>query len=237
MDPIVPGRPSGAASRLGRGPAYDPGVTTHSRQEREALADSLLDVGPHAPTVCDGWTAADLAAHVVVRERSPVAGLGIVVPPLAGVTARAMDRLRTSQSYDALVETLRQGPPRWSPFGVSSAVEAAANTIEMFIHHEDVRRGQPSWEPRDLDPGLEALLARRFASSARLMTRHAPVGVRFRLPDGTVVQGRSANPTVVVSGPAGELTLYASGRQRVARVDVDGDDASVAALAGARLGL
>ncbi len=212
-------------------------MTTHSRREREALCDLLLELGPHAPTLCEGWTTSDLAAHLVVRERSPLAGLGIVVPPLSGATARAMDRLRTSLTYDALVERVRQGPPRWAPMGVTSGVEAAANTSEMFIHHEDVRRAQPSWQPRDLDPGLSAVLARRLASGARLMTRRAPVGVRFRLPDGTLAQGKSGTPTVTVAGTAAELTMYASGRQRAAKVDVDGDDASVAALAGARLGV
>ena len=46
--------------------------------ERGRLCDLLLEVGPDAPTLCEGWTAADLAAHLVIRERKPLAAPGIV---------------------------------------------------------------------------------------------------------------------------------------------------------------
>ena len=46
--------------------------------ERGRLCDLLLVVGPDHPTLCEGWTTADLAAHLVIRERKPLAGPGIV---------------------------------------------------------------------------------------------------------------------------------------------------------------
>jgi hypothetical protein len=42
---------------------------------------------------------------------------------------------------------------------------------------------------------------------------------------------------VTVSGPAGELVLFATGRQGAAQVELTGDDAAVATLRSARLGL
>ncbi|HBA95165.1 MAG TPA: TIGR03085 family protein, partial [Acidimicrobiaceae bacterium] len=51
-----------------------------AQAERAALCDLLLDVGPEAPTLCEGWTAAHMAAHLVLRERRPDVGLGLVLP-------------------------------------------------------------------------------------------------------------------------------------------------------------
>ena len=39
-------------------------------QERLALCDLFDELGADAPTLLDGWTARDLAAHIVQRERA-----------------------------------------------------------------------------------------------------------------------------------------------------------------------
>ena len=56
-------------------------MTTFARRERAALCNTLRAVGPDAPTLCTGWTARDLAAHLVVREHAPIGSLGIWVDP------------------------------------------------------------------------------------------------------------------------------------------------------------
>ena len=61
---------------------------TLARDERLALCALLEQTGPAAPTLCDGWTTLDLAAHLVLRERRPDAGAGIMIGPLAGYTRR-----------------------------------------------------------------------------------------------------------------------------------------------------
>src|SRR4029453_11831870 len=68
-------------------PAYDRRVTDYARRERRELADLLLAVGPDAPPLCAGWTARDLAAHLVIRERRPDATVAGLIPPLAGRVA------------------------------------------------------------------------------------------------------------------------------------------------------
>ena len=45
---------------------------TLARTERAALADLLVELGPNEPTLCQGWTTADLLVHLQVRERRPV---------------------------------------------------------------------------------------------------------------------------------------------------------------------
>src|SRR6188768_2392468 len=61
--------------------------------EREQLAEALSAVAPDAPTLCEGWQARHLAAHVVLRERAPVVGLALVVPALSGRSEAAIARL------------------------------------------------------------------------------------------------------------------------------------------------
>src|SRR3954465_12882993 len=106
-----------------------------ARSERHALCDLLIRTGPDAPTLCQGWTTGDLAAHLLMRERRPDAAPGIVVPLLGGHTARVPRRIARDTSFPRLVELLRQGPPAWSPFALPG-VEGSANMVEYFVHHE-----------------------------------------------------------------------------------------------------
>lgn len=39
------------------------------QRERHELCDRFLALGPDAPTLNEGWTTKDLAAHLVVRKR------------------------------------------------------------------------------------------------------------------------------------------------------------------------
>lgn len=45
-------------------------LVTYAREERAALAALLEDSGPDGPTLCEGWLTRDLAAHLVLRERT-----------------------------------------------------------------------------------------------------------------------------------------------------------------------
>src|SRR6202007_499940 len=79
-------------------------VMSAARRERSALVETLRRVGPDAPTLCEGWTTRDLAAHLVVRERRLDATPGITIPFLAGYTAKVQNQTARSNSWDDLVE-------------------------------------------------------------------------------------------------------------------------------------
>ncbi|GII86344.1 TIGR03085 family protein [Sphaerisporangium siamense] len=209
----------------------------HARAERAALCDLLDELGPDAPTLCQGWTTADLTAHLVLRERRLDAAAGIAVPALAGRTAAVQERIKNRGGYHELVDAVRQGPPRWSPYGLVPGLDAAVNTLEMFVHHEDVRRARPDWEPRALPADLAELLWKRVAAGARLMFRRSPVGVILRHTDGRRAGAKKAEPHVIVTGDPAELLMFAFGRQDHARVTCAGDPPSVARLTAARLGV
>ena len=66
---------------------------TAAARERAALVTTMRDAGPDAPTLCGEWTTRDLAAHLVLRERRPDAAAGIMIPALAGYTARKQQHL------------------------------------------------------------------------------------------------------------------------------------------------
>jgi uncharacterized protein (TIGR03085 family) len=206
----------------------------YARIERQSLANALLDAGPDAPTLCEGWTARDLAAHVVLRDRRPDATVGIVVKPLAGWTERVQRGYRDGHPYPELVDLVRNAP-RWSPLSLT-ALDEAANTVEFFIHTEDVRRARPGWEPRPLDPGLTARLWQRVPGAARFPLRRIDATVRVEAPShGGFTVGDGA-PAATLSGDPGELVLFFSGRQRAARVDLSGSDELISKLRRARFG-
>jgi uncharacterized protein (TIGR03085 family) len=206
-----------------------------ARHERAELADLLATVGPDAPTLCEGWSTRDLAAHLVLRERRPDAAAGILIKPFAAYTARVQEEL-AAHSWDELVGQVRSGPPGWSP-GAWDPVDEAINTVEFFVHHEDVRRAAATWEPRPTDIGLEDDLWRRLRFGSRIMARHCPVGLVLRRAGDGEVQAKAGDPVVTVTGPASELVLFASGRQSHARVDVTAPDDVAAQVRTARLGI
>lgn len=210
-------------------------MSTHAQRERLLLADLLEDAGADAPTLCDGWTARDLAAHVVVRERRSDAAAGIVIPQLAARMER-VQREFALKPFEELVQLIRTGPPRMSPFSLKQ-IDEAANTVEFFVHGEDVRRAQPDWTPRELDGVFADTLWKRLERMARVTGRRSPVGLVLRRPDGQTAVAHKGTPVVTVTGEPAELTLFALGRQDAARVETEGDKAAVAKVYEAKLGL
>ncbi len=154
-----------------------------AQQERQALVDLFDRLGPEAPTLCSGWTTQDLAAHLVVRERRPDSGPGLVWAPLAEYTDRVRRTTRDRMTWSELVDAVRRGPPALlRPF------DEAMNTVEFFIHVEDVRRAQPDWEPRPLSPSLSDALWKRVGAGG--MARKVDATVRARRTGPTAQGGR-----------------------------------------------
>ncbi|GAA2410457.1 MULTISPECIES: TIGR03085 family metal-binding protein [Streptomyces] len=203
-------------------------MSTHAKRERLLLADLLETAGPDAPTLCEGWTTRDLAAHVVVRERRPDAAGGILIKQLAPRLDRVMAEY-TDKPYEELIQLIRTGPPRFSPFSLKP-VDEMSNLIEFYVHTEDVRRAQPDWSPRDLDPVFQDALWSRLERTARLMGRSVPTGLVLRRPDGQTAVAQRGTPVVTVTGEPSELVLFSYGRQSAAKVDLDGDENAIAKL-------
>ncbi len=198
--------------------------------ERDAVADLLLELGPDAPTLCEGWTTRDLAAHLVLRASRVDAAGGILLKPLAGRTRRVQAKIAT-RPWEKLVGQVRRRP-WWAP----GALDEAANRMEYFVHHEDVRRAQPGWRPRALSAGMVAALWSSVHARARLVLRRTPAAVTVAATGfGSFTAGRGG-PAVTLSGDPGELLMFLFGRQSVARVSLEGPEEIVARMRRSRFG-
>ena len=205
------------------------------RRERHALCDTALDVGPRAPTLCGGWDARQLVAHLLVRERSLTGAAGIILSPLAGMTRRAMARA-SREPFPDMVRRLYD--PGVTPYRLPG-VERLTNTLEYFVHHEDLRRAQPGWKPRELPDADEDELWKLLRGAARLASRKAGVPIVVRRSDrpGADATVRRGDDPVVVTGRPSELVLFFFGRQQLRDVTFDGPPTSVTTLRDSDLGL
>ncbi|MGM7667221.1 TIGR03085 family metal-binding protein [Microbacterium sp. A93] len=214
---------------------------------RDALVEALLAAGPGQPTLCAGWKTEHLAAHIMLRENSPLVA-GLLLPPLA----RSLDRKTLSvgdaasgpQAYQQLVDRVAAGPrppallrghPRAAAVadqvsgrlkGTKPARRAAqaANLLEFFVHTEDVRRAQDRWAPRHLADDYADALFTEFVRRARLLYRSETTGIVLARSTGQRVVARPAaqdGPSQTIAGPAGELVLHGFGRRGHALVLVD----------------
>lgn len=222
-----------------------------AKAERAELCNLLDQVGPEAPTLCGDWTSHDLAAHLWIRETDPLGAPGIVAKPLAGLTERRMNEVKTRWSYAELVDRIRNGPARLSVFNIPG-VDEEANTVEYFVHHEDVRRAgvsslddaPESAQPRRLPDEVEDWMWRRLKLMGRALFRRSPVGVVLERArpggapgDPETVRATSGNQIVTIVGVPSELMLYAYGRKDQAAVQLVGDQAALDLLATADLGV
>jgi uncharacterized protein (TIGR03085 family) len=185
---------------------------TAASRERAELVTTMRDAGPDAPTLCGEWTVRDLAAHLVIRERRLDAAPGIMIPALAGYTARRQQHLTDTTQWPELLDMVASGPPLYSPFKL---LDPLVNTTEMFIHHEDVRRAGLGWQPRSLDGDLESALRRQVRLGARLSLSRAPATVTLQDSDGSTLASAGKGPQCTITGSAPELLLFLSGRDAV----------------------
>jgi len=203
-------------------------MTGYAIAERLALASTMEQLGPDAPTLCAGWSVRDLAAHLVLRERRPDAAAGIVVRRVAPHTERVQARIAAG-AFPDLLRRMRTRPWWIRP------VDELINVTEMFVHHEDVRRAQPGWAPRDLDHGMRQAL---FKQLRLIRLRRLPAVVHVEAPGfGATRAGGSGPDAVWLSGDPGELLLFLAGRQSHAIVTLDGPTPLTEHLRHARLGI
>ncbi|MDX2355582.1 TIGR03085 family metal-binding protein [Dietzia sp. PP-33] len=210
-----------------------------AQRERSALVETMRATGPDAPTLCEGWTTRDLAAHLVVREARPDAAAGVIVPALASRLEEL--RLReTERSWDDLLERIAAGAPWYSPLRYADRV---ANAAEYLVHHEDVRRADGEWTTREFDAeDLDRIWA-LGTTVARTFLRRVAARVDLRTPSeirltkrGAVSTGAALAPMVSVTAHPVELLLWAFGRDAV-DVDISGAQQGIDAVEAVSRGL
>lgn len=205
-------------------------------RERAELCDLLDRLGPDAPTLCHGWTTADLAAHLVVRERDLVGAPGILVGGTLGeITEKRMAR-ELEKGYRAVVARVRSGPP-FGPLRLAP-LRAQVNLAEYVVHHEDVRRANALGRRTDRGD-LDAAVWPRLARMGRLLMRKTrPVGVVLRqADDGAQARAVPGTSSVTITGHPVELLLFMFGRNGAAEVELDGTADDVARVRRTKFGV
>lgn len=182
--------------------------------------------------MCGDWKVRDLMAHLVVRENSPLS-VGIVVPPLASITDKETER-QAKKPFDKLVGKVRKAR---NPMALPG-VDAALNTAEYFVHHEDVRRAVDGWKPRTLETDEQDALWKVARVSGKGLIRPAGVPVLVRRTDtGAKVNLRAGSDPVVIAGLPSEIVLFLYGRRETYGLTFEGPDERVRQLQEARLGI
>lgn len=204
-----------------------------ARNEKVALVDTLRRTDPGAPTLCAGWDAKRLLAHLVQREQNLVGGVrdmvGRAEPGREKNLGKLAEPAGTPEGYAGLIDRFVEGPPRWSPMAWASE---QVNVLEYVIHHEDVRRGAGAVVPRVVPAAQADKIFRQLPLMARLKVRSSPVGVTLARPAGATAVAKSGTPTVTVTGEPVELALWVSGRRQAAQVQVSGPPEAVTRFEG-----
>jgi uncharacterized protein (TIGR03085 family) len=206
-------------------------LSDFAQVERAAFVEAARAAGPDGATLCEGWTVADLVAHVLLRERRPLAGLGIVVPPLRPYTNSVQGRLKKKNEFSDLLRKVENGPPL-----LARAIDEVMNTMEFFIHTEDIRRAAPQYADRFVEPREEKMIFGRLRFLAKMGKRHSAIPFVLEAENFGRIVGKDGETAVIISGLPSELCLYMSGRQQVAKVNVAGPNEAIAALHDARFG-
>ena len=170
-----------------------------------------------APTLCSGWTAFDLAAHVWILNHGPLAWAGMLLPPFSWLTDREIRRTKERFSYAGLVEEIRTGPASFACMPTDPREEHRHSLGEYFIHTEDVRR--PNRLPKqEISPDLAEALWRRLRTASRQL--HPFASWEFRTPQGGHGRIGRGPVTKQITGEPGELLMWVYGRTEAARVEI-----------------
>lgn len=188
-------------------------IWRHIHAERAALARILSTLRPDLwqhPTLCDGWTVHDVAAHVIAHPQIRARHLPMMIGRNLGrgyntMIYREVKRLGARESREKILADFeRYDGSRRHVLG-TTAKEAL---IDVLVHSQDILR--PLGLRHDMPPDAAVVAAERALTHSRLMGWTRARGLRLRATDVDWTSG--AGPTTV-AGPAQELLMLICGRR------------------------
>lgn len=209
-------------------------MTTFAKRERSAICQTLRQLGPDQPTLCQGWSTKDLLVHLIVRENRPDAAVGLFIPFLSSYTD-SISKKYTEKSFEDLISIFENGPKSPSPFALPK-VDELANTFEFLVHHEDILRAQNEYQPRKFTEEDAKFIWSRFTKSAVFFMRKVKVGVVAKTDQGTYTLKRG-NDVVTISGNIIDLVMFTFGRQNRTEIVFEGNPLAVEKLKNSDLSL
>ncbi|GAB3624016.1 TIGR03085 family metal-binding protein [Mariniluteicoccus endophyticus] len=184
------------------------------------LIASFEAVDAGAPTLCEGWTAHHLAAHVWGIKHSWRVAAVMATPVLD--ERSELERVMARHPYDEVVAALAVEDGRVALMP-TDALEGHRHALgEFYVHGEDVRRAN-GIDPAPVDTELADALALRVAIAGRQLNAFSRERLVLQRPDGreaVISRGCRGATTTVVVGEPGELLLWVHGRRAAADVTV-----------------
>jgi uncharacterized protein (TIGR03083 family) len=213
------------------------GVGDELVRERAAFRETLIAIGPDAPTACGSWTTSDLAVHVAMGELGAglpsylgrlLVGSGVRVDVLASSNASMLARQRRRRDFDWALERLERDPPRVQRTGRVGAV----SLLEVWAHHEDARAGADA-PSRSRSPDLDAVLPILVHYQRRALEKHH---IAISTEDRTWFAPTASEP-VRVDGAEADLCRWLAGRSRLDSLAVTGPPEARAVVETLRLSI
>ncbi|TDC97651.1 maleylpyruvate isomerase family mycothiol-dependent enzyme [Actinomadura sp. 7K507] len=187
--------------------------------ERAALIDDLVHLDDEQwgkPSLCEGWTVHDVAAHLVDTARTTrvgfVAGLVRARFDFDRQNARGVERERGASPRETL-ERLRQVASRRS----TPPAPLDSRLVEEVVHGEDIRRPVGLTRSYPQEAVVRSLRLQSRTPAAFGGAKELMVGIRLTATDADLSIGDGPE----VSGTALSLLLATCGR-RAALDELDG---------------
>jgi uncharacterized protein (TIGR03083 family) len=191
------------------------------RAQRVAVADLLesLDAGEWSrPSLCQGWTVQDVAAHLTLQQLGLLEGLAMFARTPGG-----MNRV--------ICEAARREAARTSREDIVAGIRASADSrrhnvgvtfqetlIDALVHSQDIAR--PLGRTLPLPPEGALIAARRVWSKGwPFHPRRRLAGLRLVAADTDWAAGEGPE----IRGMTADLLLVLTGRGAAALDDLEGD--------------
>ena len=213
---------------------YSFNMTNFAKSERSGICQTLRQLGPDQPTLCQGWTTKDLLVHLIVRENRPDAAVGLFIPFLSSYT-ESISKKYKEKTFEELITLFENVPKSPSPFSLPK-VDEIANTFEFLVHHEDILRAQSNYQPRKLTDEEAKFIWSRFTKSAVFFMRKVKVGVVAKTEQGTYTLKRG-DDVVTISGNIIDLVMFAFGRKDKTEINFEGNPSAIERLKNSDLSL
>jgi uncharacterized protein (TIGR03083 family) len=191
------------------------------RTQRIAVADLLesLDDGEwRHPSLCEGWSVQDVAAHLTLQQLGLLDGLGMFARSPGGmnrVIREAARRQAAMTSRRELVARIRaSAESRRHNVGVTYR----ETLIDALVHSQDIAR--PLARRLPIPPDAAGIAADRVWSRGwPFYPRRRLAGLRLVATDDDWAVGEGPE----IRGTMGDLLLVLTGRDAAALSDLDGD--------------
>jgi len=181
--------------------------------ERRALADqleALTDAQWATPSLCDGWTVHDVAAHLagvnLIKMSEVVVALARSRFSFARANRVMVARQAARPSAEIVADLRRLADGRFAPPGLGSV----APLTDILVHGQDIRIPLGLATDRPVQPWRDSLDFLVTKKARRGFVGKALPGLRFSATDLDWSHGEGAGNEV--SGPAIAVALALLGR-------------------------